>query len=301
MDKMLNPQKALHLYAELEKKRTKVDEDTFVIFEKYDGIYGMKEVSHKDSGFNRIHTRAKRMLPSTVDLSASIELYEKASMIHIEGTLIFEILVSGKPVFKDLNGILNRSKTPCQAAMAHIIVHDLVVPDKSMPFSERYELAKAYVYALDHSRVSLAPIIGTGTHEDVQKAAESIWQRYDRTVSNEGAIGKRIGAPYSEGKRNKDIIKVKCEVTLEMLVIGLVEGKGKYLGTLGGLRVRQKDGTEHTVSGMADFERDLWYDHPHLIINQVVEIQAMQILPNGSLREGRFKDIRYDKTAKDID
>ena len=298
---MIKPQKALHLYLELEKKTTKVSEDTFVIFEKFDGWYGMKDITSEASNLNYITSRNRRLIPSMTELSASMALYEKASMIHIEGTLIFEILVSGKPVFKDLNGILNRSKAPCQAGMAHIIVHDLVVPDKSMPFSERYELAKAYVYALDHSRVSLAPIIGTGTHEDVQKAAESIWQRQTRTVSNEGAIGKRIGAPYSEGKRNKDIIKVKCEVTLEMLVIGLVEGKGKYLGTLGGLRVRQKDGTEHTVSGMADFERDLWYDHPHLIINQVVEIQAMQILPNGSLREGRFKDIRYDKTAKDID
>ena len=298
---MIKPQKALHLYLELEKKTTKVSEDTFVIFEKFDGWYGMKDVTSEASNLNYITSRNRRVIPAMTDLSTSMAMYEKANMVHIEGTLIFEILVSGKPVFKDLNGILNRSKAPCQAAMAHIIVHDLVVPDKSMPFSERYELAKAYVYALDHSRVSLAPIIGTGTHEDVQKAAESIWQRYDRTVSNEGAIGKRIGAPYSEGKRNKDIIKVKCEVTLEMLVIGLVEGKGKYLGTLGGLRVRQKDGTEHTVSGMADFERDLWYDHPHLIINQVVEIQAMQILPNGSLREGRFKDIRYDKTAKDID
>ena len=34
---------------------------------------------------------------------------------------------------------------------------------------------------------------------------------------------------------------------------------------------------------------------------QIVEIEAMMRLANGSLREGRFKAVRHDKTVEDID
>ena len=40
---------------------------------------------------------------------------------------------------------------------------------------------------------------------------------------------------------------------------------------------------------------------PHSIIGKVVEVQAMQILDNGSLREGRMKAVRHDKDRSEID
>tara|TARA_R110002096_G_scaffold10199_1_gene39461 strand:+ start:205 stop:639 length:435 start_codon:yes stop_codon:yes gene_type:complete len=144
-------------------------------------------------------------------------------------------------------------------------------------------------------------MIGTGNYAQVQAEAERIWARRSKDISDEGAIGKRWDAPYSEGKRNKDLIKVKSEVTLEMEVIGVERGQGKYSYTAGKLTVRQANGTIHSVSGMTDAERDLWWDNQHLIIGKVVEIQAMQVLANGSLREGRMKAVRHDKNVSEID
>jgi hypothetical protein len=40
---------------------------------------------------------------------------------------------------------------------------------------------------------------------------------------------------------------------------------------------------------------------PSLIHGKVVEVKAMKELPDGSLREPRFKCIREDKTIGDID
>ena len=298
---MIKPQKALHLYLELDKKRTKIADDTFAIFEKYDGWYGMKDISQSVVNFERISSRARRLIPSLVDLSRSIATFEETKNIDLQGTLIFEILIKNVPVFKDLNGILNRSKAPCQAQGAYLMVHDLVVSDKSMPFSERYKLTEQYVSQLDHPSVRLAPILSIGGHEEVQRVAESIWKRRSANTSDEGAIGKRIDAPYSEGKRNKDIIKVKSEVTLDLHVVGMEEGQGKYAGTLGKLLVKNKAGITNGVSGMTDEERDMWWDYPELIMNKVVEVQAMQILENGSLREGRMKAVRHDKLLTEID
>lgn len=298
--KNFNPQKALHLYLELDKKRTKVDDDTFVVFEKYDGWYGFKHVNIGAENAPLLTSRNKRFIPSLTSFSASIAKAEQAANIPEIGVLIAEILVEGVPEFKDLNGILNRSKAPCQADGAYLMVHDFVVEGREdMPFIERYAIAKKYVAMLNHPRVKLATIYATGGHNYVQQVAEKVWQRKNKNLSKEGAIGKRIDAPYSQGKKNKDIIKVKCEVQLEMIVVGWEKGQGKYENTLGKLIVRQEDGTRHSVAGMTDDERDAWYNDFTLINGQVVEIHAMQVLENGSLREGRFKWVRHDKD--DID
>lgn len=299
---MIKPQKALHLYLELEKKRTKVADDEFAIFEKYDGWYGLRETIGEGLISSDIMSRAGRVIPSLVGLSASLSASERTKLITIKGTIIFEILVEGIPVFSELNGMLNRSKGECECKGAYLMVHDFVpTDDKAMPFLERYKIASAYVEALGHPKVRIAPIIATGSHEEVQRQAELIWSRRSTTTSDEGAIGKRVDAPYSEGKQNKDIIKVKSEVTLEMVVVGMEEGEGKYAGTLGKLIVKQKNGLKHAVSGMTDEERALWWEYPKLVLFKVAEIQAMQVLENGSLREGRFKAIRHDKTVDEID
>jgi DNA ligase-1 len=81
----------------------------------------------------------------------------------------------------------------------------------------------------------------------------------------------------------------------------MVKGEGKYSDTLGALLVRDKNGITHTISGMTDGQRELWWENPLLIQGKVVEVKAMKELPDGSLREPRFKCIREDKTIGDID
>ena len=297
---MFKPQKALHLYLEIEKKRTKVADDNFIVFEKYDGWYGSKRVALDDNPVNGILTRQGRIIPSLTSFSASMNESEANNNIALKGQLIFEILVEGVPEFSELNGILNRSKAPCQATQAYIMVHDFIPEgNEDIPTVERYCLAKQYVAQLQHPRVKLATIYATGGHELVQQVAEKVWARTNPNVSKEGAIGKRVDAPYSQGKRNKDLIKVKCEVSLEMEVVGYEMGQGKYANTLGKLLVQQANGMQHSVSGMSDTQRDEWYSDFSLINGAVVQVDAMQILPNGSLREGRFKCQRFDKDEID--
>ena len=290
------------MYLELEKKRTKVQDSVFAIFEKYDGWYGSKRVDTDHLNSCLITTRNKRAIPSMISFSASMFRNEVDNNIDLKGQLIFEILVRDTPVFKDLNGILNRSKAPCQAKGAYLMVHDFVPEGKAyMPFLDRYKLARKYVTQLADPKVILAPIINVGEYRVVQSEAEAIWARVDPGRSKEGAIGKKVDAPYEEGKKNASIIKVKCEVTLEMVVVGWEKGQGKYVHTLGKLIVQQANGTQHSVSGMSDDERDAWAHDFSQISGAVVEIQAMQVLPNGSLREGRFKCIRHDKDVSEID
>ena len=50
---------------------------------------------------------------------------------------------------------------------------------------------------------------------------------------------------------------------------------------------------------MSDVERNHWWSYPDEIKGRVVQVDCMKVLSNKSLREGRFKAIRYDKD--DID
>ena len=86
-------QKALHLYLELDKKRTKVAEDTFAVFEKYDGWYGFKRVDTDHLNSCLITSRNGREIPSMTSFSASLFKNETDNNICDKGTLIFELLM----------------------------------------------------------------------------------------------------------------------------------------------------------------------------------------------------------------
>lgn len=290
----MKPQKALHLHEDQAKKKPKSDGQTYLILEKYDGWYGYFDVSDEPSW---IMSRAQRMIPSLKGLSERLSDFRG---LVPKGRLIFEILIKGVPEFKDLNGILNRSKGDCEAKGAYLRVHDFIPEGKStMPANVRHAMARGVVKQLNQGgfrEALIAPVLDVGDTKVVRANALKVWAR-----NGEGVIGKRIDSPYSEGKRNADLIKVKEEVTLELKVVDLEQGEGKYLGTLGALVCEDKHGNRHSLSGMLDEERDLWWHNPSLIVGKVVEVKAMKVLPNGSLREGRFKAVRYDKSIQEID
>ena len=281
------PQKALHFYLEEEKKRPKYIGHTYIVFEKFDGWYG-----YKDPG-KPIMSRNMRPIPS-IDWMNSI--LEKD---FIRGRLIFEVMLEGIKDFSELNGILNRTVGDYAAKNAYLVMHDYV-EHMQIPFYKRYERLVEKVNHLDNERVRLAlPFDETSSVNTWKKIAKDVWGK-----GSEGIILKRSDGFYGSGKRNFDLMKIKEEVTLDLLVVGMDIGLGKYSGTLGSLKCKDKKGRIHNVSGMTDEQRHAWWEtqaEKESIIGKVVEIKAMKIMKDGSLREPRFKCIRQDKTEFDID
>lgn len=147
--------------------------------------------------------------------------------------------------------------------------------------------------------VELIPILAVTSDEElIYKYFNSILE-----LGGEGVILKNWEAGYFFGKRNANMMKIKELITKDFAIIGLAEGERgtKYEGTLGALVVQGRNGVKHTVSGMSDMERDLWWNNPDLIIGKVVQVNAMKELPDGTLREGRFKWVRHDKNLWEID
>lgn len=124
-------------------------------------------------------------------------------------------------------------------------------------------------------------------------AAEAVAAgRYD------GIILRDPAGPWVQGARDHRIIKVKPHLTLDLTVVDVEEGKGKYSGMLGKLIVNYK-GKRVGVSGMSDAERREWWANPGTVIGQVAEVVAMSESTNGSLREPRFRGIRTDSVPED--
>jgi len=286
-------QKPLHLYKAEELKTPKHLDKEYMVFEKYDGWYGYFEDGH-------IYSFANRIVPSVQWLADEIGLvFDKTE--HIAGRLVFEILLTNEDDFHTLNGILNRKRE--SAVDAYVRVHDWIPYRdnalRPLTNAERYSKACDIVTRLNHDRVLIAPVLAiTPAVWLWRELCEEIWSQ-----GGEGIIMKQSAAEYKWGGRDTTLLKIKCECTFEAVVVGVVAGKrgGKYAASLGALQVQTKDGTVHTVSGMSDNERLLWWSNHDFIMGQVVECQAMSKLPDGSYREPRFKAVRHDKMKEDID
>lgn len=291
----LKPQKAMHLHDDLAKKNPKSNNQVYMVTEKLDGWYGYLE-----NDDTCVRSGANRHIPSMEVLSKEILQLWRDNDVP-EGRLIFEIYTEDVP-FHIQNGEYNRKYE--QHTECKFMVHDFIdSTDQDEPEIAivRREIAEYVVRKINHPRLKMIPILNAYAYTtDIKVEAKKVWN-----AGGEGTIGVARNSFYefSTGtpKRNANIIKVKEELTLDLLCVGLQKGEGKYADTTGALVVIDKNGVKNTISGMTDEQRDCWYNDPTLVIGNVIEVKAMKRLKDGSLREGRFKAIRYNKSKCDID
>lgn len=287
---MMGIQKAKHLFLEMDKKKPAIDQP-YMMFEKHDGWFGFL-----DFPSCIIHSRQLREIPSLVDLSNLI----RDNRPDVKGRLIFEIMIEGMEVdsFHELNGILNRKYE--QAEDVYLRVHDFI-PDFqfcTMSTHHRYKFAKELVHRLNIPEVQISPVLGVSQDpNEWHQMAEKIQAR-----GGEGLILKARNAVYTAGKRVSTLMKIKEEVTVEMLVKKVVEGKGDHEGMAGKLICKDETGQLHEIGmGCATHaERAEWLATPTLIVEAVVEVKAMKKLPDGKYREPRFKARRFDKGVHEL-
>lgn len=114
----------------------------------------------------------------------------------------------------------------------------------------------------------------------------------------DGIIRRSLFAPWIPGKdKHGYVIKDKPDVTFDLEVIGTEQGKGRNANRIGAYLCRFRGGKVVKVSGMTDAERDA---DPASIIGKIIEVEAMGESSQGSLREPRYKGIRYDKDKPDF-
>jgi ATP-dependent DNA ligase len=259
------------------------------VSEKIDGVYC---IAHKDFyGVITTYSRTGEIYTSMEHIAALLwPVLDKCDLI------IFEAYIPGKWQ-AEASGAARDTKAQHPELVPHC--HDLLFEKEfteggGRPYYERnadlyFRLCEKGMHRYYASQTAVEDI------EAAQKYAQIIIDQ-----GREGAVMRNPSAPYSPGKRNPDIIKIKQGVSYDLEVLDMYEGKGKYAGTLGGLICKWKDGQTIQISGMTDQQRHDWWNEVTSIIGKIVQVDAMTNSSKGLLREPRFKGIRHDKVKGDF-
>lgn len=158
-----------------------------------------------------------------------------------------------------------------------------------------------------HSKANLYRITPAATHLNLAVDARLI-------ITELGVIGQSLSPTEINKALNREIArggegfvwwsihrdelwyptyKIKRDETLDLEIIDVIEGQGKFVGTLGAIVTeRGHVGTGYTV----DDRNELWGLHKvGGLIGSTVEVKCMELTKDGKLRMPRFVRLRLDK------
>ncbi len=148
-------------------------------------------------------------------------------------------------------------------------------------------LHEAVKYMTTH--IHIVPHVPVYNKEEALK----LYQEY-RNEGLEGAILKPFFYSYQD-KRSYDWMKIKPKETIDLKIVSIYEGEGKYENNLGGVVVNYNGVFVSVGSGFSDDQRIAIYTDPNSYIGKYIELDYHEVTPDGSLREPRFKKFRWDK------
>lgn len=285
---LLTPAETAPMLGELYGKKPRHGD--YYITEKFDGV---RCISYFDGNEWLFISRNGRPLNIKFDMSKQDPDY------IYDG----ELLIPNKH-FNYIDGVVNSINHPDKDKITYNIF-DMYQNDKALPYSTRRLLLDSVIEQDYHIRV--VPVLGQVHLPDDEDEMMQIFL----SVTSRGGEGIMLNEKYSpyKHKRGSHLLKLKDTWRLDMKVIGLKEGKGKYEGKIGSLECEAIDETYGTkyhtfAGGLSDEEREMtdW-------IGQIVEIECNGKSQNAktlgsreySIRHARFIRRRTDKSETSTD
>lgn len=147
---------------------------------------------------------------------------------------------------------------------------------------------------LGTDNLEVVPIIYEGTDQSV------VQPLLDKADSN-GWEGLMLNKDTKwKNKRNNGILKIKSFKHADILCTNIVEGDGKYKGTLGLIKCDYKGYELGVGSGFTDEQRNYYWNNPNEIVGKIVQIKFKGETKNKngglSVQFPIFEIIRNDKS-----
>lgn len=191
--------------------------------------------------------------------------------------------------FNETSGLINRkseNKTGLVYNIFDIIDNDLDYIRRRMVLHNQRPSSRD---------IRILPILYTGREADV---IESLLQ--DITVyGGEGIMLNDIDALYING-RTDSLLKYKRVQTIDMRVIDVASGKGKYEGQVGALvcACDTEDGKHISCevgTGLSDAQRDAWSVTPEAIIGKIVTVGYHEMTQANSVALSKYYSLRFPR------
>lgn len=239
-------------------------------------------------------SRAGKPFTSLVAIENSIKL------LFVNSGIKYDIVLDGEvrcgDTFKSTVSAVKRKSVQAEGAV--FTVFDMIPTFiyfgemDSMPWSQRRAimitmLGDNLAELTDNVRLSKVK------YADDETSVMRIYAKY-RGQGHEGAIIKTLYSLWSP-RRSYAYMKLKAHSTDDLVVVGVVEGEGKYVGMLGKFIGRRENGVEVGVgTGITDAQRAAWWNNPG-VIGKTIEVGYHEVTPDGSLRHPVFMHFRIDK------
>jgi len=219
----------------------------------------------------------------------------------LDGTALDCELVSNTGNFGDVSGAIHRKNYVAKDARLlcfHMMpLSSLEKGRDTVKQLKRHRMAGRIIERRKLRFIWYKPPVKVDSDKDVQRLH---LKEHRKLVKGkplyEGTMVKDLHRRW-EGKRSDAWLKIKDEQTVDVRVVGMKEGAGKYAGTLGALIVDYK-GKEVPVSGMTDDQRRKFWKKPQSIVNKLIEVEFQEETIHGSLRHPRYKRHRPDKDRR---
>ena len=198
-----------------------------------------------------------------------------------------KVAIDGELLIPDLTFQESSGKIRSYAITPDAVFYPFDFPEDKRSFAKRVETLKSFV---SNEYPHIIPV----HHVILNKLDElSVYYGVCLDLGYEGAVIKSWDYKYT-GSRSYHWMKMKPVHTVDLLVIDLFEGTGKYEGKLGGVICKFGEGTVKVGSGFSDAEREVWYPHRGLV-GTWIEVDFMEKTDGDkSLRHPRYIRRRLD-------
>lgn len=265
-------------------------------------------ITQKCNGVRATFYRGKIMARSGVEFKGldhivnALSYYPDYMDFVFDGELMLKDKtgLSDNEAFRKATGIINSDGDKseiCLTVFDVVPLEDFESKYPKVKYSRRREIMQSLE---DTEDVKILPVLYRGTdHTQIPVLLDKM------VAEDKEGLMVNLDVPYKR-KRHSGILKVKRFYTMDLRVVSVEEGEGKYVGKLGKVNVEFNGNVVGVGSGFTDEQRVKYWEDKDYLVNKIIEVKYKEVSTDKktglqSLQFPVFICEKFDKTEPNIE